>query len=200
MNQNGGTRALPPSLMTGKTITPPFASFSESAYRSGVGDERAPETDERLIYEAALQDISQPLKEADLPAGIMAVPLMRHQKIALAWMLQKENRSLHCLGGILADDQGLGKTISTIALILMQRQLQIKWKTDDTCNHEAEALNLDDDDDNGSIDVEKLKNDEQSNSKTSISTYSQYLYSQRYSNCKSIILLLLQYQLRANFC
>ncbi|KAI5401818.1 Helicase-like transcription factor chr28 [Lathyrus oleraceus] len=163
MNQNGGTRALPPSLMTGKTITPPFASFSESAYRSGVGDERAPETDERLIYEAALQDISQPLKEADLPAGIMAVPLMRHQKIALAWMLQRENRSLHCLGGILADDQGLGKTISTIALILMQRQLQIKWKTDDTCNHKAEALNLDDDDDNGSIDVEKLKNDEESN-------------------------------------
>lgn len=27
------------------------------------------------------------------------------QKIALAWMLQKETRSLHCLGGILADDQ-----------------------------------------------------------------------------------------------
>ncbi|KAL5066772.1 hypothetical protein RYX36_017659 [Vicia faba] len=164
MNQNGGTRALPPSLMIGKAITPPFATSSEPAYRSGVGDERAPETDERLIYEAALQDISQPLKEADLPAGIMAVPLMRHQKIALAWMLQRENRSLHCLGGILADDQGLGKTISTIALILMQRQTQIKWKTDDTFNHKAEALNLDDDDDdNGSIDVEKLKKDEESN-------------------------------------
>ena len=27
------------------------------------------------------------------------------QKIALAWMHQKETRSLHCLGGILADDQ-----------------------------------------------------------------------------------------------
>jgi SNF2 family DNA or RNA helicase len=106
-------------------------------------------------------------------------------------MLQRENRSLHCLGGILADDQviflevsffnerlifncecfylnymtlfkqGLGKTISTIALILMQRQSQSKWKTDDTCNHKAEALNLDDDDDNGSIDVEKIKNDEE---------------------------------------
>lgn len=164
-NQNGGIRALPPSLMLGKAITPPFASSSESAYRSGAGDERAPETDERLIYEAALQDISQPLKEADLPAGIMSVPLMRHQKIALAWMLQRENRSLHCLGGILADDQGLGKTISTIALILMQRQSQIKWKTDDPRNHKAEALNLDDDDENGSIDVEKekLKNDEESN-------------------------------------
>ncbi|XP_050893023.1 helicase-like transcription factor CHR28 isoform X3 [Lathyrus oleraceus] len=152
MNQNGGTRALPPTFMIGKTITPPFDSSS----KSGVGDERA-------RYEAAIQDISQPLKEADLPAGIMAVPLMRHQKLALAWMLKRENRSLHCSGGILADDQGLGKTISTIALILMQRQLQINWKTDDTCNHKAEALNLDDDDDNGSIDVEKLKNDEESN-------------------------------------
>ena len=61
--------------------------------------------------------------------------------------------------------QGLGKTISTIALILMQRQSQIKWKTDDPRNHKAEALNLDDDDENGSIDVEKekLKNDEESN-------------------------------------
>jgi SNF2 family DNA or RNA helicase len=161
MNQNGGIRSLPPSLMHGKAITPPFASSSESAYLAGAGDERASTADERLIYEAALQDLSQPLKEADLPAGIMSVPLMRHQKIALAWMLQRENRSLHCLGGILADDQGLGKTISTIALILMQRQSQSKWKTDDTCNHKAEALNLDDDDDNGSIDVEKIKNDEE---------------------------------------
>jgi hypothetical protein len=27
------------------------------------------------------------------------------QKIALAWMFQKETNSLHCMGGILADDQ-----------------------------------------------------------------------------------------------
>lgn len=27
------------------------------------------------------------------------------QRIALAWMLQKETSSVHCLGGILADDQ-----------------------------------------------------------------------------------------------
>ncbi|MCI23691.1 hypothetical protein A2U01_0044873, partial [Trifolium medium] len=35
--------------------TPPFASSSESAYHAGAGDERAPTTDDRLIYEAALQ-------------------------------------------------------------------------------------------------------------------------------------------------
>ncbi|KAJ1400167.1 Zinc finger, RING-type [Sesbania bispinosa] len=162
MYQNGGSRIIPSSVMLGKAITPPFASSSESAYRSGAGDERASGNDERLIYEAALEDISQPKAEADLPDGLMSVSLLRHQKIALAWMLQKETKSLHCLGGILADDQGLGKTISMIALILMQRPLQSKSKVDDTCNHKTEALNLDDDDDIGSVDVEKLKRNEDS--------------------------------------
>ncbi|CAA7041133.1 unnamed protein product [Microthlaspi erraticum] len=78
--------------------------------------------DERLIYQAALQDLNQPKTERDLPPGVLSVPLMRHQKIALEWMYQKEQRSLkNCLGGMLADDQGLGKTISTIALILLQK-------------------------------------------------------------------------------
>ncbi|XP_027363247.1 helicase-like transcription factor CHR28 isoform X2 [Abrus precatorius] len=158
--QNGGIRILPSSLMLGKGIAPQFASSSESAYRSGAGDERASENDERLIYEAALQDISQQKTEADLPDGLLSVSLLRHQKIALAWMLQKETKSLHCLGGILADDQGLGKTISMISLIQAQRSLQSKSKTDDTCNHKTEALNLDDDDDSGSVDVEKHKQNE----------------------------------------
>ncbi|CAJ1977688.1 unnamed protein product [Sphenostylis stenocarpa] len=156
--QNGGNRILPSSLAPGKAIVPHFAISSESAYRSGAGDERSAENDERLIYEAALQDISQPKTEYDLPAGVLSVSLLRHQKIALAWMLQKETKSLHCLGGILADDQGLGKTISMISLILALRSLQSKSKTDDTCNHKTEALNLDDDEDNGGVDVEKHKN------------------------------------------
>lgn len=58
--------------------------------------------------------------------------------------------------------QGLGKTISMISLILAQRSLQSKSKIDDTCSHKTEALNLDDDDDNGSVDVEKHKNSEES--------------------------------------
>lgn len=53
--QNGGIRTLPSPLILGKAITPQFASSSESAFRSGAGDERAAENDERLIYEAALQ-------------------------------------------------------------------------------------------------------------------------------------------------
>ncbi|KAE9611586.1 putative chromatin remodeling SNF2 family [Lupinus albus] len=162
MFPNGGSRILPSSLAHGKAIHPHFASSSEAAYRSGSVDERASATDERLIYEAALQDLYRSKTETDLPDGLMSVSLLRHQKIALAWMLQKETRSLHCLGGILADDQGLGKTISMIALILMQKSLQSKSKTDDACNHKTEALNLDDDDDNGIVDVDKLKKNEES--------------------------------------
>lgn len=43
--------------------------------------------------------------------------MLKHQKLALAWMCRRE-QSRRVSGGILADDQGLGKTITTIALIL----------------------------------------------------------------------------------
>ena len=56
--------------------------------------------------------------ELNVPAGRMATPLMRHQRLALAWMLQRERLTSNPRGGILADDQGLGKTVSTIALIV----------------------------------------------------------------------------------
>lgn len=49
--------------------------------------------------------------------NVLRIPLMRHQKIALAWMQQRENGTSQPIGGILADDQGFGKTISTIALL-----------------------------------------------------------------------------------
>ncbi|ESQ29335.1 hypothetical protein EUTSA_v10023220mg [Eutrema salsugineum] len=76
---------------------------------------------ENMIFQAALQDLSLPNAEASPPDGVLAVPLMRHQRIALSWMAQKETSGFPCSGGILADDQGLGKTISTIALILKER-------------------------------------------------------------------------------
>ncbi len=46
---------------------------------------------------------------------------MQLQRIALAWMLKRENEEHSPLGGLLADDQGLGKTISMLALILKNR-------------------------------------------------------------------------------
>ncbi|KAF8009623.1 hypothetical protein BT93_J0589 [Corymbia citriodora subsp. variegata] len=149
MIENKSSRILPPSIMPMKSVSAAqFTGSSDPIFHSGIGDDRMSKNDERLIYQAALEDLNQPKLEAALPDGLLSVSLLRHQKIALAWMLQKETRSLHCLGGILADDQGLGKTISMIALIQMQRVLQSKSKSGNMPNPKTEALNLDDDDDN----------------------------------------------------
>ncbi|KAL1210980.1 Pentatricopeptide repeat-containing protein [Cardamine amara subsp. amara] len=72
-------------------------------------------------FQAALQDLSQPNAEASQPDGVLTVPLLKHQRIALSWMAQRETTGLPCSGGFLADDQGLGKTVSIIALILKER-------------------------------------------------------------------------------
>ncbi|CAN8268981.1 unnamed protein product [Cochlearia groenlandica] len=141
-----GVRVLPPSLTRGTSGSPlHYPGASDPVHRSGIGEDRNSENDERLIYQAALQDLNQPKTEIDLPPGTLSVPLMRHQKIALAWMYQKETKSLHCSGGILADDQGLGKTISTIALILKQK-FESQLKSEISSNQEAEILDLDADD------------------------------------------------------
>ncbi|GAV62348.1 SNF2_N domain-containing protein/Helicase_C domain-containing protein/zf-C3HC4_2 domain-containing protein [Cephalotus follicularis] len=157
MYESNGSRILPPSIVHGKSISSmQFSGSNDPLYRAGLGEERVAENDERLIYQAALEDMNQPKVEASLPDGLLSVSLLRHQKIALAWMLQKENRFHPCLGGILADDQGLGKTISMIALIQMQKSSQLESKSDEICDKKTEALNLDDDDDNGGTGLGKV--------------------------------------------
>lgn len=50
----------------------------------------------------------------------MTVDLLSYQKRALAWLLHREEAGAKpaVAGGLLADDQGLGKTVTAIALLL----------------------------------------------------------------------------------
>ncbi|XP_031126595.1 helicase-like transcription factor CHR28 isoform X2 [Ipomoea triloba] len=123
------------------------ATFSETSTRVGAGYMRFKPNGEQFVFRTALQDLSQPRSEDKPPDGVLAVPLLRHQRIALSWMVKKETTNPRCSGGILADDQGLGKTISTIALILKERSPSVKTFAAFTKQTEAETLNLDDDDD-----------------------------------------------------
>ncbi|MCL7041230.1 hypothetical protein MKW94_019408 [Papaver nudicaule] len=137
-------------------VTAQYSGFNDSI-NPEMGVTRTKADDERLIFRVALQDLSQPKTEASPPDGVLAVPLLRHQRIALSWMVQKETASLHCSGGILADDQGLGKTISTIALILKERSPSSKVTSMVVKEEESEALNLDGDD--GVLDLDEMKED-----------------------------------------
>ncbi|XP_042050150.1 helicase-like transcription factor CHR28 isoform X1 [Salvia splendens] len=145
-NPSNGSRVLPQTMMPGKhSSTTPLVGLKDSFYQTGAGEERPAGPDERFVFQAAVQDIHQHKREATFPDGLLSVSLLKHQKIALAWMLRQESSGL-CIGGILADDQGLGKTISTMALILMQKNLEAKSEAKQSSSTKTEAFNLDDDD------------------------------------------------------
>uniref|UniRef100_A0A0D3GWZ4 Uncharacterized protein n=1 Tax=Oryza barthii TaxID=65489 RepID=A0A0D3GWZ4_9ORYZ len=148
-------RVLPPSF--GRN-----SSANHSEFANGIDMQGRLNLENRIIDSDERANISQDKREDDLPEGVLSVPLLRHQKMALAWMVSKENSS-HCAGGILADDQGLGKTVSTIALIQKQRIQQSKFMSVDSDRLKAEALNLDDDDEAAPVadnKGEQTKNDE----------------------------------------
>jgi SNF2-related domain len=73
-------------------------------------------------------------KEMDTPPALN-VELMRHQRMALHWMVKRETGALEPHGGILADDQGFGKTLSAISLFLtntpppVERGHRMPWGT-----------------------------------------------------------------------
>lgn len=148
MYENRGSRVLPPSLGYGKyTSATSYANSSDPLPHRGLPEERQAGSDERMILQAALKGINQPTRETDLPEGVLSVSLLRHQKIALAWMMERETAGVYCSGGILADDQGLGKTISMIALIQQHRSLQEDSKSEKLSTTKTEAFNLDNDED-----------------------------------------------------
>ncbi|XP_044968034.1 helicase-like transcription factor CHR28 [Hordeum vulgare subsp. vulgare] len=138
-------RMFPPSMPSFNPVNGPEFSNGFSTQSHPNGEKRPLGCDERAIYEEALQHISQETKEEDLPEGVLSISLLKHQRIALAWMLSKENSS-HCPGGILADDQGLGKTISTISLIQKERVQQSNFMSADSDSKNSVPLDLDDDD------------------------------------------------------
>ncbi|KAK2840142.1 hypothetical protein Q5P01_013882 [Channa striata] len=73
----------------------------------------------------SLETCPDPEAEAPDPKGLK-VPLLAHQRRALAWLLWREAQN-PC-GGILADDMGLGKTLTIISVILAKK---IKTKEED---------------------------------------------------------------------
>jgi SNF2-related domain len=74
----------------------------------------------------------------------MQTILLPHQQAALVWMSRRENGGVEPIGGILADDQGLGKTVTTISLIACNPRNGIQ-----RVDIPAPAVNSDDEDDNG---------------------------------------------------
>ncbi|KAL2244800.1 UNVERIFIED_CONTAM: Helicase-like transcription factor CHR28 [Sesamum indicum] len=144
-----------PTVLNGKLVAASqFPMCRDSVGQLAVGHSRLKPNDERVIFRVAvqvnsvIQDLSQPKSEATPPDGVLAVPLLKHQRIALSWMVNKETKSACCSGGILADDQvalkGLGKTVSTIALILKERSPS--FNAPKAGKSETEMLNLDEDD------------------------------------------------------
>lgn len=133
------------SAVNGKPLVPQRTVIYNSFNSSRVGPIRHKANGERFVFQAALQDLCQPKSEDTPPDGVLAVPLLRHQRIALSWMVKKEKDVSRCSGGILADDQGLGKTISTIALILKERSPSSVESN--MAQTEPETLNLDEDED-----------------------------------------------------
>ncbi|XP_047955007.1 helicase-like transcription factor CHR28 isoform X4 [Salvia hispanica] len=141
-----------------KPVTLNGKSFASSQYSTSIdqvdqmtmGHSRPRPNDERVIFQVAMQDLSQPTSEA-LPPDGLSVTLMKHQRIALSWMVNKETEGACCSGGILADDQGLGKTVSTIALILKERSPSSKAPTANMKQCQMEMCDLDKD--NGTYDT-----------------------------------------------
>ncbi|KAL9273156.1 Helicase-like transcription factor CHR27-like protein [Drosera capensis] len=133
---------LPKQVAPFQSLEKSVTTFHNSSYSTAIvpvveDRMKSKAIDECLIFQESVQDIlsqdaSQSHSETTPPDDLMAVPLLRHQRIALSWMVKKET--------------GLGKTISTIALILTERGVPFKM-TQSTKIVKHERLDLDEVDD-----------------------------------------------------
>uniref|UniRef100_A0A8D0EQQ0 Transcription termination factor 2 n=1 Tax=Strix occidentalis caurina TaxID=311401 RepID=A0A8D0EQQ0_STROC len=126
----GGTKLITPLPLQDPTASTSSASHTHPTAANLYGG-RMTEDRIRAVHRATSEAIdhlhksleSCPTEQiaAEDPSGLK-VPLLLHQKQALAWLLWRESQ--RPCGGVLADDMGLGKTLTMIALILAQKQLK----------------------------------------------------------------------------
>lgn len=128
LSNNRTSVPVPAPAPTRAIATP--GVLQRSSLPSGVDDSNTgfTENDFRtLVMQNSLTADAE--KEAPTPLE-MTVQLMPHQKRALEWMRKRERPTDldevvavddECLGGILADEQGLGKTLSMISVMLRNR-------------------------------------------------------------------------------
>lgn len=130
----------PPSVAVGtnpgsRGVRPPAAPNAPRATAVAAAA-ATPEPDQTT--QAAIRAVLEGLQmhgedETDPPAGSLRIGTLRHQKLALNWMLKREGalpmapgdasaQLPNPRGGILADDQGLGKTVTTISMIVSNRR------------------------------------------------------------------------------
>lgn len=125
------------------------AGSSASAGAGGSGSGGSLHSVQSMWQRLSSDDVAQEALEAD--AAVVTTPLLPHQKVALAWLVKRENsgalppfwepavsgnsllytnsitnytmtnRPPPLRGGLLADDMGLGKTLAIISLVATNR-------------------------------------------------------------------------------